>query len=129
MKKIILNVFIVLIVLVVTACNRSSTVDISMLQIEKAIEKVEKNKKNMTEADWKAFEKEVEEPVKTLNQAAEAGQIGAMKRIQIMALMGRLMSVVGEAGLQHYVGELNSIEKNLNDISVVDDSESQETSE
>jgi len=129
MKKISLNLGMVLIMLVAAACNRTSTVDQSMLAIEKAIDKVEKNKKSMTEADWKAFEKEVEEPVKALNKAAEDGQIGPMKRIQLMTLMGRLMSVAGEAGLQNYLEQLNSTDKNKDEPSGSGDSESPETSQ
>ena len=125
MKRIVQSVFFIFLMWIPTACNRSSTVDQSILQIKKAIEKVEKNKDNMKEADWKAFEAEIEEPVKALYQAAESGQIGIEKRVQITALMGQLLSVVGDAGLENYTDEYNSIdsiEENMNDISVANDS-------
>jgi len=81
-------------------------VDSSLNQIEKAMEKVEKNKKNMTEADWQEFNKEVEEPSRVLKEALESKDVGAMKKLKISAVMLKYAAVLAEAGLNTAVEKL-----------------------
>jgi len=87
------------IVFVATSCGKSSSVDAALSQIEKAMEKVEKNKTSMTEADWKALEAELEQPGKVLSEALESSQVGALKKIKITATMMRYAALLSEAAL------------------------------
>ena len=84
---------------VATSCGKGSSVDGALSQIEKAVDKVEKNKTSMTEADWKALEKELEQPAKVLNEALESDQVSALKKIKISVTMLRYATVIGEAAL------------------------------
>ncbi len=96
MKKLMMSV---LAVIILASCGGSSAVNQAIGQIEKAIEKVEKNKGNMTEADWETLEKEVEVPMKTLADALEAGKVGAMDKLKIITLMGKWTTVLMDAGI------------------------------
>jgi len=52
----------------------------------------------MTEADWKALEKEVEEPLQVIAKALEENKVGVMERIKVIALVGKWAAVAMEAG-------------------------------
>ena len=66
------NFFVVLAcmtsILLIVACAKSP-VDKAMEKIDKSIEKVEKNKDKMTKKDFEVLDKEMEEPLKVLNDA------------------------------------------------------------
>ena len=83
------------------ACGGGSgtSVDAALSQIEKAMDKVEKNKTSMTQADWESLGKELEGPAKVLTEALESDQVGAMKKIKITGVMLRYAMVAGEAAL------------------------------
>ena len=87
------------IVFVAASCGKGSSVDAALSQIEKTMDKIEKNKTSMTEADWEAMGKELEAPFKILNDALESNQIGAMKKLKITAVMLRYAAVAGEAAV------------------------------
>jgi len=89
----------VAIVFIAVSCGKASSVDAALSQIEKAIDKVEKNKTSMTEADWEAFSEELEQPAKVLSEALESNQVGAMKKIKISAVMLRYAAIIGEAAM------------------------------
>ena len=91
------SLFVVMAIAV--SCGGKSSVDAALSQIEKAMEKVEKNKTSMTKADWEALSKELEQPAKALNEALEDKEVGALKKIKIGAVMLRYATVVGEAAL------------------------------
>ena len=86
-------------VFVAVSCSKSSSVDTALSQIEKAMDKVEKNKTSMTEADWEALSEELEQPAKVLNDALENDQVGALKKLKISAVMLRYVAVISEAAL------------------------------
>ena len=81
------------------SCGKGASVDAALSQIEKSMDKVEKNKTSMTEADWQALGEELEQPLKVLNDALENNQVGAMKKLKITAVMMRYMAVASEAAL------------------------------
>jgi len=83
-----------------------NSVDASIDKIEKAITKIEKNKKDMTEADWKALNTELEEPVKVLKEAFESKETGALKKIKITTTLFKFAAVAGEAGLNTAIENL-----------------------
>ncbi|MDR2584877.1 MAG: hypothetical protein LBC84_01445 [Prevotellaceae bacterium] len=78
------------------------TVDSALKQMEKAMDKVEKNKDAMTEADWTALAEELEAPFKMLNEAIEKEEVGVMKMLQISAVLMRYSLVFAEAGLNTF---------------------------
>ncbi|MDR1722674.1 MAG: hypothetical protein LBR84_01890 [Tannerella sp.] len=96
-------------------CGGKDPVDNSLEQIEKAIQKVEKNKKSMTEEDWKAFSKEVEEPCRILDQALKDKEVGTMKKLKISATMLKFAAIAGEAGLNTAVEKLGEKVKEATD--------------
>ena len=95
MKKIII---ISIIAAIFAGCGGSSQVDKAVTQVEKALEKVEKNKGKMTESDWKALEKETEEPLKVIADALEENKIGIVAKMKVVALAAKWTAVVMEAG-------------------------------
>ena len=96
MKKIAVISFIVALFV---GCGGASSVDRAMAQVEKAIEKIEKNKGKLTESDWQILEKEVEEPLRVLSDAVENNKVGAIQKIKLITLSAKWATVVMEAGL------------------------------
>ena len=80
------------------ACGGGSPVDKAISDMEKAFAKYEKNKGNLTADDWANLEKEVEEPLKVLNDAAESGKLGVMQQLKITAAIVKWAAVAMEAG-------------------------------
>ena len=95
MKKFII---IGIIAAICAGCGGSSSLDKAINQVEKALEKVEKNKGNMTETDWKALETEVEEPLQVIAKALEENKVGIVDRVKVITLVGKWSAVVMEAG-------------------------------
>jgi len=95
MKRIII---IGIIAAICAGCGGSSPVDKAINQVEKALAKAEKNKGNMTEADWKSLEKEVEEPLQVIANALENNKVGVMERIKVMTLVAKWTAVAMEVG-------------------------------
>jgi TRAP-type C4-dicarboxylate transport system substrate-binding protein len=85
--------------LVCAACGGSSSVDKAVSRVEKALEKVEKNKGKMTEDDWKALEKEVEEPLKVISDALEKDEVGMIGKMKILAVTAKWATTLAEAGV------------------------------
>ena len=86
------------IVFVAVSCGKgkSSEIDVALSQFEKAMDKIENNKTSLTEADWKALNKEIEKPAKVLNSALENSEISELKKLKISAAMLRYASAMGE---------------------------------
>ncbi len=100
---------IVLLAAFAFACGGSS-VDSAMSQVEKALDRVEKNKVSMTQADWQALEAELEAPLQTLATALENKQVGTLKRLELMALTARVAAVFMEAGMNTVINEMDAAE-------------------
>ena len=85
------NFFVVLAcmtsILLIVACAKSP-VDKAMEKIDKSIEKVEKNKDKMTKKDFEALDKEMEEPLKVLNDALENDEVGALDKLKCVLIKG-----------------------------------------
>ena len=96
MKKLILAGIIVA---MCVACGGSS-VDKSISKVNKALEKVEKNKGKMTEDDWQSLNKELEEPMKILAEAIDSDKVGVIKKVKIVAATTKWMAVFAEAGIR-----------------------------
>jgi hypothetical protein len=95
MKKLI-TIFCVAVIC--AACG-SSPVDSSIKQVEKALERVEKNKDTMTKADWEALGREIEEPLTVINEALEGDQIGVVGKVKVVMLVAKITTVMAEAGV------------------------------
>ena len=97
MKKIIIITIIA--ALFVGCGGSSSSLDKAISQVEKALEKVEKNKGNMTPEDWTALEKEMEAPLQIINNALENNQVGVMSTLKVLTLVGKWAAVATEYGV------------------------------
>jgi len=98
MKRIII---IGIIAAIFSGCGGGATsLDKSISQVEKALQKVEKNKGKMTEEDWRVLEKELEEPLKVISDAIESDKVGVLAKVKIIAVAGKWASVLAEAGIQ-----------------------------
>ena len=95
MKRLII---ISIVALLFAGCGGSSSIDKAISQVEKALEKVEKNKGNMTESDWQNLEKEMEEPLQVIANALETNKVGMVQRVKVMTLVAKWTAVAMEAG-------------------------------
>jgi len=94
-----ISVLAIAIMFAAVSCGSGNSVDSALSQIEKAMEKVEKNKTSMTEADWTALEKELEQPLQVLQEAMESNNVSWAKKMKISATMLRYTTVLTEAAL------------------------------
>lgn len=103
------NFFVVLAcmtsILLIVACAKSP-VDKAMEKIDKSIEKVEKNKDKMTKKDFEALDKEMEEPLKVLNDALENDEVGALDKLKIVGKVTKWAAVLVCAGFKVVGDEL-----------------------
>jgi len=97
------NIFIasMAILFMAVSCGggKGSSVDSALAQIEKAMDKVDKNKTSMTEADWQALSAELEGPAQVLSDALDNDQVSLMKKLKITAVMVRYGVVAAEAAM------------------------------
>ena len=125
MKKIII---IGVIVAICAGCGGGSSLDKSVSQVEKALEKVEKNKGKMSEEDWKNLEKELEEPLQVIANALESDKVGVLAKVKIVALAARWTAALAEAGINeiekqtgvsrdNWEAELDKVVKELEKVS------------
>jgi len=93
-------IIIGIIVAICAGCGGGgSSLDKSVNQVEKALEKVEKNKGKMSEDDWKNLEKELEEPLQVIANALESDKVGVLAKVKIVALAARWATALAEAGI------------------------------
>ena len=92
-------------ILLIVACAKSP-VDKAMEKIDKSIEKVEKNKDKMTKKDFEALDKEMEEPLKVLNDALENDEVGALDKLKIVGKVTKWAAVLVSAGFKVVGDEL-----------------------
>jgi hypothetical protein len=98
MKKIVIIGIIAAIVC--SSCGGGATsLDKSISQVEKALEKVERNKGKMSEDDWRVLEKELEEPLKVISDAIESDKVGVLAKVKIVTLAARWTAALAEAGI------------------------------
>jgi hypothetical protein len=95
MKKI----FIISIIAVLCVGCGESLLNKAIGTVDKAIAQIEKKKGNMTEEDWNAIEKEVEEPLNIITRALKNNKVGAMEKIKIMAVTTKWAAALTEAGV------------------------------
>ena len=110
MKKLFV---VICIVALCAGCGGSSSVDKAIAQIEKALEKVEKNSGNMTESDWKSLEKEVEEPLKVIQNALESDKTGAIQKLKLITVTTKWATVLINAGISEIEKETGIARENF----------------
>ena len=108
-------IIISIIVVICTGCGGSSSLDKAISQVEKTLEKVEKNKGNMTQSDWETLGKEMEEPLQAISKSIEDNKIGMMERLKLTALVAQWSVVVMEAGLTEMEKQTGINRENLGD--------------
>jgi prefoldin subunit 5 len=96
MKKLII---LGIVVAIFAACGGSSSVDKAISRVEKAIEKVDNNKRKMTDDDWRSLEKELEEPLKVISAALDNDKVGLMVKMKIIAVSTKWAAIITQAGL------------------------------
>lgn len=114
MKKIYIIV-IALLAIVAVSCG-GSAIDSAMSRVEKALERVEKNKADMTAADWQALQTELDEPLKVLASALKNDEVGMLKRAELMILTGRVAAVFMEAGMNTTLKEMENAGVSMDDL-------------
>ncbi len=92
-------IIFVLTALILTACA-ASPVDSAIKQVENALERIEKNKDTMTEADWEALDKEMTPPLEVINAALETDEIGIVGKVKVAMLVAKITSVLAEHGMK-----------------------------
>jgi len=125
-------VITLIITMVMISCGGGSSIDSALSQVENAMNKVEKNKTSMTEADWKALSDELEPSLKLLNDALESKDVSALKKIKISAVVLRYAAVASEAAFNTVADSLkvkmeethltDSIAKAINQVKEMVDS-------
>jgi len=100
--KSIVAIALLVVMMMAASCGGggNAAINTAISQMEKAIDRVEKNKGSMTEADWKALEKELEEPAAILEAALENNSVSTMEKLKITAVSIRYMAVLSEAALK-----------------------------
>jgi Cu/Ag efflux pump CusA len=98
MKKIVI---VALILCLGVACGGGSSVDSAIRQVEKALERVEKNKDTMTKADWEALDKEMTGPLEVINAALESDEIGIVGKVKVVMLVTKITAVMAEQGAKY----------------------------
>jgi len=90
--------FLISIIAVFLAACGDSSVDKALDQVDKALQKVEKNKGAMTESDWQNLNTELEAPLKVLSEAIESDKVGAVQKLKIVTVTAKWAAVIMEAG-------------------------------
>jgi|GEM_PF-1773217 hypothetical protein len=100
--KSIVAIALLVVMMMAASCGGggNAAINTAISQMEKVIDRVEKNKGSMTEADWKALEKELEEPAAILEAALENNSVSTMEKLKITAISIRYMAVLSEAALK-----------------------------
>ena len=107
---------IVFVIAALFACCSSSPLDMAISKVEKTIEKVEKNKSNLSEADWQALNTELEEPLRIINEGMEQDNVGAMKKIRLFTVAARWAALLMEAGVFEIENITSDWEKELEKV-------------
>ena len=70
-------------ILLIVACAKSPA-DKAMEKIDKSIEKGREEQRQDDKKDFEALDKEMEEPLKVLNDALENDEVGALDKLKIV---------------------------------------------
>ena len=108
-------IIISIIAALIAGCG-ASQLDTAISKVEKAIEKVEKNKGNMTAEEWEALGKELEQPLQVIGEAIESDKVGTVKKLKLIALAGKWSTVLMTAGFKHLGKELGVDVENPEDL-------------
>jgi len=114
MKK---NLFVLSILMMLFVGCGGSSLDNAISQVEKSTEKLTTGKGKMTEADWQSLQKETEAPLKVIADELQAGKVGAMDKIKIMAVMAQWSAAVMNAGFSEVAKQTEDLGKSLENAS------------
>ena len=103
MKK--LMMFGIIVMILIGCGGGASSVEKAISQVDKAIEKLEKKKGNVTEEDWLAIEKEVEEPLKVISDALDNDKVGPMTKLKLVAVTARWATAIAQSGFGKMIEE------------------------
>jgi len=116
-----------IIAMIFAGCGGGSSVSNAISQVEKSTEKLENSKGKMTDADWQNLQKETEEPLKAIADALQAGKVGAMDRMKIIAVMARWSAAVMSAGFSDVMKQTDELGKSIENASKELDNNSDES--
>lgn len=71
----------------------------ALLEMEKIVEKAEKNKDNLTADEWKELAASFEENEKVANEAAETGKLSIAGKMKLLTLTTRWATAWGPSAL------------------------------
>jgi len=114
MKK---NLFVLGVLLMILVGCGGSSLDNAISQVEKSTEKLKNSKGKMTEADWQSLQKETEAPLKVIADELQAGKVGDMDKIKIMAVMAQWSAAVMNAGFSEVAKQTDELGKSLENAS------------
>ncbi len=84
----------------------------AITEMERIVEKAEKEKDNLTADEWKELAASFEENEKIINEAAAKGKLGVTDRMKLIALTARWAGAYGTSAMMDDVFE--RLEKELN---------------
>ncbi len=142
MKKILYLFVIAFAVMALVSCGRSEGKS-ALRDLEKIVEKAEKNKDKLSAEEWKELFAEFQEKEAIANEAAEKNELGITGKVKLLALTTRWAAAYGprmfedmasemdEAGLNDFEGELKKMGGELKEMlkSLSEDSIMQEALE
>lgn len=103
MKKAIRLLLLAFVVATLTSCGQSEGKK-ALLEMERIVEKAEKDKDKLTANEWEELSAAFEENEKVANEAAETGKLGIASRIKILTLTTRWATARGPS-LLHEITE------------------------
>lgn len=116
MRKITTLVFLISLLVYMVSCG-DSKVDRAISKVEKAIEKIEENKEDLSETDWENLRKEIEEPMKVINEAYASKETSSVTKLKIVKLGAKVSTLFAEISFKEIEKQtgisLEEIQKNL----------------
>ncbi len=99
----------------IVSCGGQNEGKKALREMEKIVEKAEKDKEKLTPEEWKALALEFEQYEKTVNEAIENNKIGAVGQMKCLTLTTRWATVYGPEMLQEMIPDLSEPLKNKGD--------------
>ncbi|MBR8706586.1 OmpA family protein [Bacteroides pyogenes] len=111
MKKLIYLLLFALVATTLVGCGGKSEGKTALHEMEKIVEKAEKDKGILTADEWKALALSFEENENIVNKAVENKQIGVEGRMKFIALTARWAAASGEMMMAGIFSKLNEVLK------------------
>lgn len=110
------TIYVLLLALAATAlisCSGRSEGKEALREMEKVVEKAEKNRDKLTPEEWKALAVEFEQCEKKVEEAIKNKKIGATGQIKSIALTTRWATAYGPVMLPEMISDLSEPLKNM----------------